>query len=334
MTGAAILGLQGPRLLPDERAFFRDADPLGFILFARNVDTPDLLYRLTSELRDSLGRDAMVLIDQEGGRVQRMRSPHWREWLPPLDQVTAQPDPRAMWLRHRIMAAELRAVGIDANCAPTLDIAGDLTHPFLQNRCFGRTPDTIITQARAAADGLLAGGVLPIVKHMPGHGRAVSDSHKELPSVTATADALRDWDFRPFAALNDLPMGMSAHIRFTALDDAPATQSPAVLRLIREDIGFDGLLMTDDLSMEALSGTIGQRAAASIRAGCDVALYCKGELPESEAVMAAVGALTADAARRADAALTRRITPEPIDLPALDAEFGALVAEGANGRSV
>lgn len=328
MTGAAILGLQGLRLSPDEARLFCDADPLGFILFARNIDTPDQVRALTAALRDAVGRDAPILIDQEGGRVQRLRAPHWREWAAPLDQVAACPDPRAMWLRHRIMAAELRDLGIDVNCAPTLDVAGPATHPFLHNRCFGTDPATVIAQGRAAADGLLAGGVLPVIKHMPGHGRAVTDSHLALPTVTATRAELTT-DFAPFAALADLPLGMSAHIRFTALDDAPATQSPTVIALIRDEIGFDGLLMTDDLSMEALSGGYRDRAAASIAAGCDVALYGKGELPHSAAVAEGAGRLTPTAARRAEAALARRVTPEPVDLAALSAEFGALLHQGA-----
>lgn len=328
MTGAAILGLEGLRLTTDEARLFRDADPLGFILFARNIDTPDQVRALTAALRDTLGRDAPILIDQEGGRVQRLRAPHWREWLPPLDQAQACPDPQAMWLRHRIMAAELRDLGIDVNCAPTLDVAGPGTHPFLRNRCFGEDAASVMAQARAAAEGLLAGGVLPVIKHMPGHGRAVTDSHLSLPTVTASRADL-DQDFAPFAALADMPMGMSAHIRFTALDDAPATQSPTVIALIRDQIGFDGLLMTDDLSMEALSGDYFQRAAASIAAGCDVALYGKGELPHSAAVAEAAGTLSPDAARRAAAALSRRITPDPIDLPAMCAQFETLMTREA-----
>ena len=206
-SGAAIFGCAGPVLTPQERDFFRDYDPFGFIIFARNVETPDQLRRLTGDLRAAVGRDAPILVDQEGGRVQRLRAPHWREWMAPLDQVLAsRPDAmaRGIWLRYRLIAQELRAVGIDADCAPSADIACADTHPFLRNRCFGSDPATVIGAARAAAQGLLAGGVLPIMKHMPGHGRAVSDGHMELPTVTAPRAVLDATDFAAFAALAQL----------------------------------------------------------------------------------------------------------------------------------
>lgn len=276
-ASATILGPSGPVLDADEAAFFRDADPFGFILFARNVEDPDQLRRLTGDLRAAVGRDAPVLVDQEGGRVQRLRAPHWREWLPPLDQMAATTGPaqaRALWLRYRLIAHELRAVGIDADCAPTGDIAGPGTHPFLRNRCFGSDAATVMAAARTCADGLLAGGVLPVMKHLPGHGRAVVDSHLHVPRVKAPLDELDRTDLAPFVALADLPMAMTAHIVFDAVDPSrPATASPGAIRLIRDRIGFDGLLMTDDLSMEALSGSLGDRAAAGIAAGCDIALY-------------------------------------------------------------
>ncbi|HEY0213619.1 MAG TPA: glycoside hydrolase family 3 N-terminal domain-containing protein [Paenirhodobacter sp.] len=329
--GATILGCSGLTLGADERAFFRDANPWGFILFGRNVDNPDQLRRLTDDLRGAVGRDAVVFIDQEGGRVQRLRAPYWREWLPPLEQAS-RPDPeRSFWLRARIQAAELRAVGIDGNCAPTCDIAGPQTHPFLRNRCFGTDAATVTRNAGATARGLLAGGVLPVMKHMPGHGRATADSHKDLPSVTATQADLCEQDFAPFRALADLPLGMTAHIRFTALDPAPATQSARMIGLIRDQIGFDGLLMTDDVAMQALSGTMGARAAASIAAGCDVVLHCNGERAEMAQVVASAGGLTPGAARRADAALAARIGPEKIDIDALDAELKAILGETLHG---
>ncbi|MGB3313133.1 MAG: glycoside hydrolase family 3 N-terminal domain-containing protein [Albidovulum sp.] len=334
-TSATILGPSGPVLDAGEAAFFREADPFGFILFARNVETPDQLRRLTGDLRAAVGRDAPVLVDQEGGRVQRLRAPHWREWLPPLDQMacTGGPDQaRALWLRYRLVAHELRAVGIDADCAPTGDIAGPDTHPFLRNRCFGQDAATVVAAARACADGLIAGGVLPVMKHLPGHGRAVVDSHLHLPRVTAPLDELDKTDFAPFAALTDLPMAMTAHIVFDAIDPArPATASPEVIRLIRDRIGFDGLLMTDDLSMEALSGSLGDRAAAGIAAGCDIALYCKGVRAEAEEVVAAAGRMSDAAARRAETALAARITPDSIDTALLEAEFEALLKGQAHG---
>lgn len=330
---AAIFGPEGHAVTDWERSFFRDCDPLGFILFARNVDTPEQLRRLTADLRDAVGRDAPILIDQEGGRVQRMRAPYWREYLPPLDQMAVAHDPlRAMHLRYLLIAAELRDVGIDANCAPMADVADHDTHPFLRNRCYGQDAETVIAAARAVADGLLAGGVLPVLKHIPGHGRARVDSHKDLPRVTATRADLTAQDFAPFKALNDLPMGMTAHIVFEDIDPtAPATTSAKMMQVIREDIGFGGLIMTDDLSMEALQGDLTARAAGAIAAGCDVVLHCNGHAGEMEQVAAASGALTPVAQARADAALATRKSPTLIDIPALEAEFNGLLGEGPHG---
>lgn len=332
---AAILGCAGPVLSPGEAAFFREADPWGFILFARNVEDPAQLRRLTGALRAAVGRDAPVLVDQEGGRVQRLRAPHWREWLPPLDQV-ARSAPgmaeRGLWLRYRLIAAELRAVGIDADCAPTADIAGADTHPFLRNRCFGADPARVARAARACAEGLLAGGVLPVVKHMPGHGRAAVDSHHALPVVAADAATLRATDFAPFAALADLPMAMTAHVVYTALDPAaPATTSPRLAGLIRGEIGFRGLLMTDDISMQALAGSVAERAAAALAAGCDLVLHCNGARAEMEAVVAAAGPMRPEAQARAAQALARRRPPAPIDSARLEAELEALLNGHADG---
>lgn len=333
MGVAAIFGCEGPELAAVERDFFREADPWGFILFARNIDTPEQLARLTDALRGAVGRDAPILIDQEGGRVQRMRAPHWREWLPPLEQAerAGEGAPRSFWLRSRIMAEELRAVGIDTNCAPTCDIAGPLTHPFLQNRCLGQDTASVIANARATAEGLLAGGVLPVVKHIPGHGRAVADSHKDLPVVEAPKADLTASDFAPFKALSDLPLGMTAHIRFTALDDAPATQSAKVIAMIREEIGFGGLLMSDDIGMEALAGGFGTRAAAALAAGCDLVLHCKGDMSAMEEVALAAPVMSDQAIARGEAALDRRQPPESVDMAALDAELEALLSGRAHG---
>lgn len=316
--GAAIFGCAGPALLPDERAFFRDADPFGFILFARNVESPDQLRRLTADLRAAVGRDAPILIDQEGGRVQRLRSPHWREWAPPLDIVEAagsvEAAERIMRARMRVIGAELRAVGIDANCAPLGDVARAETHPFLRNRCYGSDPDTVARIARAVAEGLKDAGVLPVVKHLPGHGLSHLDTHLDLPTVDASLDALRAVDFAPFRALSDLPMAMTAHLVFAALDPGlPATQSPIMIRLIREEIGFQGLLMSDDLNMEALKGSLADRTARTMAAGVDIALHCKGDLAEMQAVAAAAGAMTPAARARAKAALSARTPALPLD---------------------
>ncbi|MBZ4023414.1 beta-hexosaminidase [Rhodobacter sp. TJ_12] len=318
--GATILGLEGLALGHDEAAFLRAADPWGLILFARNVESPAQLARLTAQAREALGRDAPIFVDQEGGRVQRLRAPQWRDWLPPLEEARTT-GPRGLWLRARLQAAELRAVGIDGNCAPTCDIAGPRTHPFLHNRCLGETVAEVVQNARATAEGLLAGGVLPVVKHMPGHGRAEADSHKNLPMVAASAADLRANDFAVFTALNDLPLGMTAHIRFPAFDTSPATQSAKVIDLIRQEIGFAGLLMTDDITMQALSGRYADRAQAALAAGCDLVLHCNGTRAEMAETVAAAGALSPAAALRAEAALRWRHSPEEVDLDALSAEF-------------
>jgi beta-N-acetylhexosaminidase len=229
-----------------------------------------------------------------------------------------------MYLRARLIAAELRAVGIDGNCAPVADIAGPLTHPFLRNRCYGSDLATVTAVARAVADGLRDGGVLPVMKHMPGHGRATMDTHTDLPRVAETAEALLRSDFAAFRALSDLPLGMTAHIVFSALDDQPATCSTPVIRLIRNEIGFGGLLITDDLSMQALSGTLAERAAAAQRAGCDVMLHCNGKRDEMQEVVDASGVLAGAALARAGAALAARRAPDGADPAALEAELRQL----------
>jgi len=324
VTGATILGCAGPDLAPCERDFFRDADPWGFILFARNVDTPDRLRALTGALRAAVGRDAPIFVDQEGGRVARLRPPHWRDWPPAL--ATAQAGgARAMYLRARLIADDLRRAGLDANCAPLADIAADATHPFLRNRCYGTGLADVVACARATADGLMAGGVLPVVKHMPGHGRARADSHENLPVVDAPRDALRAGDFAAFRALSDLPLGMTAHIVFPALDpDAPATLSRAAMAEVRGWIGFDGLVMTDDLSMQALSGRMAARATAARAAGCDIVLHCNGARAEMESAVAGAGRMDAAGAARAARALVCRHAPDAADLAAMAAELANL----------
>ena len=310
-TGATIFGCAGPGLLPDERAFFRQSDPFGFILFARNVETADQLRRLTHDLRDAVGWQAPILIDQEGGRVQRLRAPHWREWEPPLDTVAAASSleraERLMRARMAVIGAELMDLGIDANCAPLGDVARPATHPFLRNRCYGSDPATVARIGRAVAEGLMSAGVLPVLKHLPGHGLSHLDTHHDLPTVDATLEELRAIDFAPFRALADLPMAMTAHLVFAALDPGlPATQSPTMIRLIREEIGFQGLLMTDDLNMQALKGSLADRTRASLAAGVDIALHCKGELAEMDQVAGAAGRMTTAAASRAAAVIAAR----------------------------
>lgn len=331
MAGAYILAPAGPELTPEEAAFFRDASPWGFILFQRNCVTPDQLRRLASDLRETVTRDAPILIDQEGGRVQRMRAPHWREWLPPLDQVERSADvdaaKRAMYLRGLLIGTELLAHGIDVNCAPSADIAWPETHPFLRNRCYGTDPQTVTLMARACADGLIDAGCLPVLKHAPGHGRATLDSHHALPRIDTPLDDLRTTDFQTFVSLRDLPMVMTAHIVLPELDaDTPVTQSAAGIAFLRQ-MGLDGLLMSDDISMGALSGDVRHRAKTAMTAGCDLVLHCNGDLDEMRQI-AEIGPMSPHATNRADVALQRRRTPIDIDIPGAEAEFLSLIESG------
>lgn len=327
---AAIFGPEGQAVTDWEKAFYRDVHPWGFILFARNVDTPDQLRRLTAELRDCVGWQAPILIDQEGGRVQRMRAPHWREYRPALDQMEQASDKgRALWLRNRLIAAELHDVGIDVNCAPLADLVEPQTHPVLRNRLYGGDVATVVDAARTVAAAHLAGGVLPVLKHIPGYGRASVDSHKALPRLTQSLDDLKLRDFAPFVALNDIAMGMTAHIVVEAIDaQNPATTSAATLRMIRDEIGFDGLIMTDDIGMDALTGTPAARARAAIAAGCDLVLHCNGTRADMQAVAGVTEPMSAAALTRAARALAQRNTPVPIDIAACAEELEALLAEG------
>ncbi|MEL6643734.1 MAG: glycoside hydrolase family 3 N-terminal domain-containing protein [Pseudomonadota bacterium] len=327
-SGAYILGCAGPHLSREEAAFFAEARPWGFILFARNIETPRQTAALTADLRSAVGWEAPILIDQEGGRVQRMGPPHWRQWRPPLDQVAHVDDDaaeRSLYLRSRLIADELHRVGIDVNCTPLGDIASSRTHPFLRNRCYGDTPEKVTRRARAVATGNLAGGILPVVKHMPGHGSSASDSHFTPPRLNATPERLHAWDFAPFAALADLPLGMTSHVIYTPYDDKPATVSPRMIRLLREELSFGGLLMTDDISMEALGGTVAERGAAALAAGCDLVTHCNGKLDEMRALADVAGVMSAESAGRAHAALALRKPPTPIDIPAAEAELEVLL---------
>jgi len=325
--GATILDATGLRLSGEEKALFRAVNPFGFIVFARNLDTPDQIRALCADFREAVGRDCPITIDQEGGRVQRLRAPLARNWLAPLDHVarvrgeTGVEAERAMYLRYRLIADELRAFGIDSNCAPMVDLAGPDTHPFLRNRCYGSDPDRVAAIGRAVANGLLDGGVLPVLKHLPGHGRSTQDSHLDLPHIAANPEDLDDTDFAPFRALSDLPMGMTAHLVYDSIDPNPATLSAAMIQLIRNQIGFDGLLMTDDVSMKALSGTLGDISRASIRAGCDVVLACNRTLAERAEVAEAADEMTDAAQTRALAALAARHAPDPLDIAAAEADL-------------
>lgn len=324
--GACILGCSGPMLTPAEKAFFADAHPWGFILFARNVETPEQVRALTAALHEAVGRDdAPILVDQEGGRVQRLRPPHWPAY-PPARAYAALGRPEIARLGARLMAHDLVTVGIDADCLPVLDVPAPDGHGVIGDRAYAETPDEVAVLGRAAAEGLIAGGVLPVVKHIPGHGRARADSHQALPVVEAPWDELDGWDFAPFRALSDMPMAMTAHVVYAAIDPRrPATLSATVIRrAVREAIGFDGLLMTDDISMGALSGGFRERAASARAAGCDVVLHCNGDIGEMQAVAAGAGVLSGPAQRRARAALARRPrAPEPFDVAEGRARFAA-----------
>jgi beta-N-acetylhexosaminidase len=330
-VSAFICGTSGPGLTADEIAFLREAQPWGFILFKRNCETPEQIRALTAALRDTVGRDAAVLIDQEGGRVQRLGPPHWPAY--PTGRTygdvfarSAEDGRRAAWLGARLMAADLIALGIDVDCLPVLDVPVEGAHDVIGHRAYGITPDIVSDLGRTAAEGLLAGGVLPVIKHIPGHGRAGVDSHHHLPVVDTPRAVLEATDFPPFRDAARLPLAMTAHVVYTSLDpDHPATTSKFVIdEVIRGLIGFDGCLMSDDVSMQALSGTIAERTAAALAAGCDLALHCNGVLAEMEAVAANAPALTGKAADRAAAALAARYRPAPLDEAEARAEFARL----------
>jgi len=329
---AAILGCAGTALLAEEAAFFRDVKPWGFILFRRNIDSPDQVRALTAALRATVGRaDAPILIDQEGGRVARLQPPHWGQYPPGRaygelvanDPLMAREITR---LGARLIAHDLASLGINVDCVPVLDVPDPKGHEIIGDRAYGDTPEQVATLGRAAAEGLLAGGVLPIIKHIPGHGRAMADSHLELPVVKAKLAELEARDFAPFRVLSDMPMAMTAHVVYTAIDRSrPATTSKkAIKKIIRESLGFDGLLMSDDLSMKALSGDFRQRAKDSLAAGCDVILHCNGDMAEMKAVMSGVGRLSTQAKRRVQAVMSRIVkVPEPLDVAQARARFDA-----------
>jgi len=336
MTTACILGCAGPRLSAEEKAFFRDAQPWGFILFKRNVESPDQVRALTAALRACVDRaDAPVLIDQEGGRVQRLGPPHWPAYPSGRAYGQLAPSLRREMARlgARLIAHDLAGVGINVDCLPVLDVPATGAHDVIGDRAYAASADGVASLGRAAAEGLMAGGVLPVVKHIPGHGRAGADSHQALPVVEASLAELDASDFAPFRVLSDMPMAMTAHVVYTAIDAAgPATTSARVIgEIVRGAIGFQGLLMSDDLSMKALSGDLAELANASLSAGCDIALHCNGDPAEMQAVVAGSWPLAGEAEARAKAALARIVRmPEPLDAAAararLDAAFAGRLA--------
>jgi beta-N-acetylhexosaminidase len=337
MTARAfITGLAGASLLAAERSFLRQAQPWGVILFQRNIEDPQQVRRLTGSIRAELGWNAPILVDQEGGRVQRLAPPHWPAYPPGavygrLFRQSAESGKRAALLAGLNIAADLLAVGIDVDCAPIADVPVRGADEIIGDRAYGDTPESVATIARALADGLLAGGVLPVLKHLPGHGRATADSHRRLPKVETELTQLRASDFAAFRPLSDLPLGMTAHVLYLAIDPiAPATSSVTVIRqVIRAWIGFGGLLMTDDISMGALSGPIAERSRAAIAAGCDLVLHCNGDLAEMEQVASAAPALAGETAVRADAALALRVRQETPDVVALRAELAHVLGGAA-----
>lgn len=330
---AMILGCGGLTLTDEEKSFFRAERPWGFILFARNIQERQQVVDLVASLRDCVGRDdAPVLIDQEGGRVQRIKPPLVPDY-PPASAIgsiyrSSETDGlRAAWLMARLHAHDLSGLGINVNCLPVLDVPMAGSHDVIGNRAYSTDPEAVAVLGRQAMDGLTAGGVLPVVKHMPGHGRATVDSHLDLPVVDAEPEALEARDFVPFRMLADAPMAMTAHVTFAKIDpDRPATSSPIIVNdIIRGKIGFDGLLMTDDLSMKALSGDFASKTDAIFEAECDVVLHCNGVMEEMAEVSAHTPVLQGVAAERAQRVVSLFGGGERADEQALRAEFARLL---------
>ena len=332
MTKPVIFGCENAALSASEREFFRAADPLGFILFARNCETPQQIRRLVAELRESIGRaDAPILIDQEGGRVARLKPPYFPAY-PAAAKIAALGGLRARaaaWRVARLIADDLGQLGITVDCAPVLDVPVTGADPVIGDRAWGHDPRLVAENGLAVCDGLMAGGVLPVIKHIPGHGRATVDSHRALPVVDTPLAELDSTDFAPFRALNGMPWAMTAHVLYTAIDpDRPATLSPHVIgEVIRAGIGFDGVLLCDDLSMAALGGKIETRAWDALLAGCDLVLHCNGILDEMEAIAGAIGPMSDAARRRVAAAEARRHAPGAFDRYAAERELAALLGD-------
>jgi beta-N-acetylhexosaminidase len=328
---AFISGCAATTLSEEEKRFFAETCPWGLILFKRNIETPAQGAGLIQSWREIVGRaDAPVLIDQEGGRVQRLGPPHWPKF-PAAEAMTRAGDTaETVRLGARLIANELLPLGINVDCLPLADLRFPGAHDVIGDRAYGSDPAEVARLARAAAEGLLAGGVLPVVKHIPGHGRALADSHLELPRVSVSRAELEATDFEPFRRLSDMPLAMTAHVIYEAVDDRlPATISPAVIReVIRKHIGFDGLVMTDDVSMKALSGGIGENTKAAFEAGCDVALHCNGVMDEMRAVAANSPLLDGKPAARAKKALDRIAGgADSIDIAGAWTRFSAKVGQ-------
>jgi beta-N-acetylhexosaminidase len=330
---AFITGLSGLTITANERAFLREARPWGLIIFRRNVSTPQQVTDLTSAFRDAVGWEAPILVDQEGGRVQRLGPPQWPAYPPGAHygSIYDQEVSRGLSIARlggQLIAADLGVLGIDVDCLPLADVLSAGADPVIGDRAYGSEPGKVAAIAGAIAEGLLAGGVLPVVKHLPGHGRATADSHLKLPVVETDRATLEATDFAAFRPLAGLPLGMTAHVVFSSIDpDAPATTSVTMVReVIRGFIGFRGLLMSDDVSMKALSGTIEERSRAAFAAGCDVVLHCNGDLGEMAAVAGAAPMLGGETGERAEAAMAQRHAPETFDVDAGRKIFTQMVA--------
>jgi beta-N-acetylhexosaminidase len=342
MRSRAIYGCSGTTLSEQERDFFRQTRPWGFILFARNINEPAQVRALVEQLRDTVGDGhAPVLIDQEGGRVARLKPPHWKA-RPPAARFGAlyadNPDAgrEAVYLNARLIAHDLAGLGINVDCLPVLDVPVPGSHDIIGDRAFAHDPATIIALGRAQIEGLIDGGVLPVMKHIPGHGRAESDSHLALPRVFAEAEQLSASDFVTFRSLDQCPIAMTAHVVYESIDpQRPATTSPKVIRdVIRGEIGFDGLLMSDDLSMKALDGPLSVRAKQAQFAGCDLVLHCNGDMEEMRDVASEVKTLEGLALKRSEQALAHLSAPSPFDPDAAQARLAALLDPSSDEMSV
>jgi beta-N-acetylhexosaminidase len=330
---AFITGVSGTELGAEEREFIRNERPWGFILFKRNIASPEQVTRLVKELHKEVGQaDAPVLIDQEGGRVQRLGPPHWSVYPPgavfgALYDIDRALGLSAARLSARLIAADLSELGISVDCLPLADLPVAGADAVIGNRAYGTEPDKVAAIARAVTEGLEQGGILPVLKHIPGHGRATADTHFRLPEVGISNSELERTDFAAFQPLSDLPMAMTAHVVFSALDPThPATTSATIIhRVIRGVIGFQGLLMSDDVSMNALSGSIGERTRAIFAAGCDMVLHCNGKLDEMREVAGQTPVLSGVALERASRALASRKPPQPFDRQAARAKLDALI---------
>ncbi|WP_343564825.1 beta-N-acetylhexosaminidase [Kiloniella sp. b19] len=330
-----VFGFEGTRLNDWEKGFFRDVAPEGYILFARNIETPDQVRALSAELKELDGRDQLpILIDQEGGRVARLRPPHWRAYPPAGDFLslyeTGRRDEarRAVWIASRLIAEELYQLGLTVDCAPVTDLRIDGAHDIVGDRAFGRTPEVVATLAGSACDGFLAGGIQPILKHIPGHGRALADSHLELPDVETAEEELEQTDFEAFRLLKDAaPWAMTAHVLYRSIDaeNIATTSKDLIGRIIRKSIGFRGILISDDLSMKAMDGSFAEKTSRALEAGCDLALHCNGVREEMEGVAQGLHPMSGHAAKRLERAWTA-VKREEQDIDGLAAELEQLLS--------